>query len=256
MLRVGTSGWQYRHWKGAFYPRDLAAARWLEYYATRFDVVEVNNTFYRLPERDTFVDWAKRTPANFGFAVKASNYLTHRKRLLDPDEPVARLIDHASGLDGKLAVVLLQLPPNLTAAPDRLDHTLRAFKTKVRVAVEPRHHSWFCREVRAVLEAHEAALCWADRGSRVVTPRWQTASWVYVRMHSGRAHPPSCYGERALASWATRLLEQCGAALDGYVFFNNDAHGCALRDASRFARLAEAAGLDVTSTPSAPPLRA
>jgi uncharacterized protein YecE (DUF72 family) len=238
VLRIGTSGWQYRDWRGRFYPPDVAARRWLEYYATRFDTVEVNNTFYRLPARDTFAGWAERVPDDFDFSIKASRYLTHYKRLREPEEPVDRLLAHAEPLRHRLAVVLLQLPPDLRSAPDDLDRTLRAFRARVRVAVEPRHTSWWNDDVRAVLEQHSAALCLADRGSRMITPLWRTADWTYLRLHSGRAHPSPCYGVQALRSWTSRLTDLFGPDPDGFVYFNNDTGGCAVRDAATFARLA------------------
>jgi uncharacterized protein YecE (DUF72 family) len=238
VLRVGTSGWQYQHWRGRFYPKRLPAARWLEHYGARFDTVEVNNTFYRLPKPETFRGWAERVPDDFAFAIKASNYLTHYRRLREPEEPVERLLRHAGPLGTKLAVVLLQLPPDLKIAVDRLDATLRAFARRVRVAVEPRHDSWWHDDTAAVLRDHDAALCLADRHSQLVTPVWKTASWTYVRLHAGLASPPSCYGRAALTRWADRLVELLESDDDGYVYFNNDGHGCAVRDAVVFARLA------------------
>jgi uncharacterized protein YecE (DUF72 family) len=238
VLRIGTSGWQYRDWRGRFYPGDIPMSRWLEYYTTRFTTVEVNNTFYRLPNPATFADWSRRVPVGFEFAIKASRYLTHYKRLRDPEEPVERLLDHARPLGHHLSVVLLQLPPDLRAAPADLDRTLRAFGTKVRVAVEPRHASWWTDEVRAVLERHGAALCLADRGSRMVTPLWRTADWTYLRLHAGRARPAPGYGIRALRSWTTRIVDLFDdREIDGYVYFNNDTGGCAVRDAATFTRL-------------------
>jgi len=236
VLRVGTSGWQYKHWRDRFYPRNLVATRWLEYYAKRFDTLEVNNTFYRLPKKETFAEWHARLPDGFALAIKASNYLTHYRRLREPDEPVARLLAHAAPLKDHLAVVLLQLPPDLRSEPQRLDDTLRAFGGRVRVAVEPRHQSWCNEEVRAILQEHGAALCLADRGSRIVTPLWRTTDWCYVRLHFGRAHPTSCYGRSALHSWVARLHDLYGATADGYVYFNNDGNACAIREAETFRR--------------------
>jgi len=249
VLRVGTSGWQYKHWRGRFYAPKLPSTRWLEHYAQRFATVEVNNTFYRLPKPDTFAGWAARVPDDFAFAIKASNYLTHYRRLREPSEPVARLMKHAAPLGARLAVVLLQLPPDMKAEPARLHETLAAFGGRVRVAVEPRHDSWWCDEVRSVLQEHGAALCLADRGSRVITPEWRTTDWCYVRMHAGRARPPSCYGRAALRSWTDRLHDLYGADVDGYVYFNNDGYGCAVRDAAVFARLAPDSGMTVTRVP-------
>jgi uncharacterized protein YecE (DUF72 family) len=255
VLRIGTSGWQYAHWRGCFYPPGVPTSRWLEHYAARFATVELDNTFYRLPAAATFERWRVRTPEGFVFAVKASRFLTHLRRLREPKDPVELLLERTSHLGGRLGPVLLQLPPDLRAVPDRLDETLRAFGGRVRVAVEPRHASWWCDEVRAVLGAHGAALCLADRGSRPATPLWRTADWVYVRLHEGAGSPSPCYGQRALATWAHRLRDIWGARADGYVYFNNDPEGCAVRDAIRFSRAAARAGLRVSPVPPASEVR-
>jgi uncharacterized protein YecE (DUF72 family) len=247
---VGTSGWQYRDWRGRFYPDRLAQARWLEHYADRFATVESNNAFYRLPEPGTFESWAARTPPDFVMAVKASRYLTHIRRLRDPEEPVGRLLDRARRLGGKLGPVLLQLPPTLKADPAALDQTLRAFPAAVRVAVEPRHESWFGHEVRDLLAAHGAALCLADSPRRR-TPLWRTADWTYLRLHQGTATPRPCYGRQALATWAGRLADLVGPDADVFVYFNNDPAGCAVRDARVFALAAARAGLRPTRVPAA-----
>jgi uncharacterized protein YecE (DUF72 family) len=250
-LAVGTSGWQYRDWRGRFYPERLAQSRWLEHFAARFATVEVNNAFYRLPETSTFERWQKATPADFVIAVKASRYLTHIRRLREPAGPVELLVSRMRGLGDRLGPVLLQLPPTLRADPARLDETLASFPAGVRVAVEVRHRSWFGDEVRAVLERRGAALCLADRDSRPLTPMWRTADWAYLRLHAGRgAHAPG-YGDGALRSWALRLAQLWGKGVDGYVYFNNDERCCAVRDAARFAVLAERAGLGVTRVPAA-----
>jgi uncharacterized protein YecE (DUF72 family) len=233
---VGTSGWQYRHWRGTFYPQGLAQARELEFYAERFSTVESNAAFYRLPERATFADWAARTPPDFIWAVKVNRYLTHVKRLADPAEPVRRFLAHAAGLGGKLGPVLLQLPPDLRRNDERLDRTLAQFPPTVRIAVEFRHQSWWHDDVRAMLERHAAALCWADR-SGPVTPLWVTTDWGYLRLHHGRAKPPSCYGRQALTSWVNRIRHSLPRSADVYVYFNNDGFACAPRDAQIFSRI-------------------
>jgi uncharacterized protein YecE (DUF72 family) len=250
MLYVGTSGWQYRHWRSRFYPKGMPAREWLDRYTRCFATVEINNTFYRLPPRETFETWARRFPPDVAIAAKVSRYLTHIKRLQDPEEPVERFLTHAAPLGERLAVVLLQLPPNLPVDVKRLDATLAAFAGKVRVAVEARHGSWFVDGVREVLEHHDAALCLADRGSRIITPSWRTASFGYVRFHFGRAQPHSCYGQGALARWVERIGDLYGTRDDVYVYFNNDGMGCAVRDAVVFARLARARGLHATRTPT------
>ncbi|WP_239162713.1 DUF72 domain-containing protein [Paractinoplanes rishiriensis] len=242
---IGTSGWQYRDWRGRLYPAKLPQRRWLEHYAERFATVEVNNAFYRLPERHTFEQWRERTPDDFVVAVKMSRYLTHVKRLREPAEPVARFLDRAAGLGAKLGPVLIQLPPTLRADLDALDDTLGQFPSGVRVAVEPRHPTWFTDDCRKLLERHGAALCWADRRSRPITPLWRTAEFVYLRLHEGRAKPWPGYGAAALTRWTARLSEVSCA----YVFFNNDPGGAAVRDASTMAARARRLGVAVTRTP-------
>ncbi len=253
-LFIGTSGWQYRDWRGAFYPRDVPQRAWLEYYAERFAVVEVNNTFYRLPEPSTFEDWRTRTPADFSFVIKASRYLSHVRRLREPAEPVRRLLDHAGTLGSKLGPVLLQLPPDFRADPPRLADTLDRFGPRRRIVVEPRHESWFTDEVYELLSRHDAALCLTDRAGRR-GPVERTASWAFLRFHEGTARPRPCYGEGALASWVERLAEHWPEPADRYVFFNNDPRACAVKNAAQFARLAVTAGLRATRAPEARDVR-
>ena len=245
---IGTSGWHYGHWKGAFYPEAARPPDWLEYYGQRFQTVELNNAFYRLPSRQAFETWASRVPADFVVAVKASRYLTHVKRLQNPAEAVDRLLAAARGLGPKLGPVLLQLPPTLRADRHALVTTLRAFPRTVRVAVEARHRSWHDDTIRTVLEDHGAAWVLVDPsdGDR---PRWRTAGWGYVRFHGGRAAPVPCYGRSALETWARRLARSWSAAEDVYCYFNNDTNSCAPRDARRFSAAARRAGLVPSRVP-------
>jgi uncharacterized protein YecE (DUF72 family) len=237
-LLVGTSGWQYRDWRDDLYG-GLAQRRWLARYAEEFPTVEVNNAFYRLPERSVFERWRDETHDGFVVAVKASRYLTHIKRLRDPGEPVSRLADRAAGLGDRLGPYLLQLPPTLRGDADLLDACLRAFPPDARVAVEPRHETWWTGEVRAVLERRGAALCWADRRNRPATPLWVTADWGYVRLHEGVASPRPSYGRDALATWLDRIAAAWPArGADVFVYFNNDPGGAAVRNARTLRRLA------------------
>jgi uncharacterized protein YecE (DUF72 family) len=265
---VGTSGWQYRDWRGLLYPPDLPARDWLAYYAGQYATVENNSTFYRLPARDTFEDWQARTPGDFVMAIRASRYLTHVKRLRDPEEPVAKLMAAAAGLGGRLGPVLLQLPPNLTADPGRLAACLAAFARHhgpgparqtgpgepgpaagIHVAVEPRHPSWWTDEVRQVLTEHGAALCWADQLSRPVTPLWRTAGWGYLRFHQGAAQPWPRYGPRALRAWVERLAATWPDEATVHAYFNNDPGGAAVADSAAFAAACRRAGRTVTRAP-------
>ncbi len=260
---VGTSGWQYRDWRGVLYPPGLAQRRWLEYYASQYATVENNGAFYRLPSPQTFADWRARTPADFVMAVKASRYLTHVLRLRDAAGPVGRLLGAAAGLGDRLGPVLLQLPPNLPADPGALEDCLREFAAfrmpgepgassaaavRVRVAVEFRHESWWTGQIREVLTRHDAALCWADRLGRPASPLWRTADWGYLRLHEGAAQPWPRYGERALSSWVQRIAATWPDDADVFAFFNNDPGGAAVHDAAAFASLARQAGRRVTRT--------
>ncbi|MET9735405.1 DUF72 domain-containing protein [Streptomyces sp. NPDC006458] len=248
-LYVGTSGWQYRDWRGVLYPAGVPVRLWLEEYAGRFATVEINNAFYRLPTRENFEAWRGRVPGDFVVAVKASRYLTHIKRLKTPEEPVDRLLSHAAGLGDRLGPVLLQLPPNLRADPGLLDACLACFPADIRVAVEPRHDSWWTPEVRGVLEARRAALCWADVRARPAAPLWRTADWGYVRFHEGRAKPWPRYGRQALRTWAERIARAWSPAEDVFAYFNNDPNGAAVKDARAFAATARRARLAPTRTP-------
>lgn len=252
MLYIGTSGWQYDDWKGRFYPEDLATSEWLGYYAARFATVEVNNTFYRLPERKTFRKWRKSTPDDILVTVKANRFLTHLKRLKDPKPVVKNLMGAAGGLGQKLGPVLLQLPPNFPADAKRLAEALNAFPKTVRLAVEFRHPTWFTDEIRGILEHREVALCLADRRSKALGAEWRTASWGYLRMHEGDGDPHPGYRDETLYRWADSLAAQFRPAEDVYVYFNNDHRCCAIRDAIRFAQVGAEKGLLPSRTASQP----
>lgn len=241
-VQIGTSGWQYRDWRGAFYAASIPTAHWLGAYARTFRTVEANGTFYRLPERDTFERWRARTPPEFEFAIKASRYLTHVLRLRDPKPAVDLLLERADGLGSKLGPVLLQLPPTMRRDLGRLDDTLGSFPRGIRVAVEFRHDSWLTEATAELLRRHGAATCHADRHGPLA-PQWRTADWAYLRFHEGRAYPRPRYGRSALRSWADRIAEAYGPDRAVYAYFNNDQHGCAPRNALEFADACRRAGL-------------
>jgi uncharacterized protein YecE (DUF72 family) len=249
---VGTSGWQYDSWRGHLYPTGLPKRRWLEHHAAAFGTVEVNNAFYRLPARTVFEDWAARTPADYVVTVKASRFLTHVKRLREPEEPVARLLDRVVGLGTRTGALLLQLPPTLRADVALLDGCLRCFPPGTRVAVEPRHDSWWVPELREVLTGRGAALCWADRASTPVAPLWRTAGWGYLRLHLGGGEQVWPYDEPVLAAWADRLCETWDDDEDVFVYTNNDPGGAAVRDAVTLGRLLRERGRTVGRVPALP----
>jgi uncharacterized protein YecE (DUF72 family) len=253
-LLVGTSGWQYRDWRGAFYPERMPMSGWLAHYATVFPTVENNGTFYRLPASDTFASWRGRTPAGFLMAVKASRYLTHIRRLREPAEPVGRLLGAAAALGDRLGPVLLQLPPTMRADAAALDECLAQFSGQfaslskdkpsdqlpaaLRVSVEFRHDSWLTPEIRGILAAHNAALCWSDRRGRALGPLWRTADWGYLRFHEGAAQPWPRYGRQALDTWLRWVSDAFPPAADVFAYFNNDQHAAASADANAFRQLA------------------
>lgn len=249
-LVVGTSGWQYRDWRGRFYPPGLPQRLWLEHHAAAFATTEVNNSFYRLPALEVFEQWAARTPDDYVLTVKASRFLSHIKRLKEPEEPVARLMQRVAGLGPKLGAVLLQLPPDLQCDVGKLDACLACFPAGTRVAVEPRHASWWNEDLRDVLTARRAALVWADRGSEPVAPLWRTTDWGYLRLHAGGGEDVWPYDEAVLRAWTDRLADTWDDDEDAYVYTNNDPGGAALRDAVSLAELARTSGRTTTRVPA------
>lgn len=234
-LRIGTSGYQYEHWRGIFYPPRLAPQRWFQHYATHFDTVEINNTFYRLPRPEVFAGWYHAAPNGFLFALKFSRYGSHLKHLQDPQATLPRFMTCASELGDRLGPLLVQLPPHWHADPDRLRAFLSQVPRDQRCAVEVRHASWLCDAVYQVLRDHNAALCIHDRLDR--HPRLLTASWSYLRYHGG---PAGTYSPRFLRDEAGRLREWCAAGMQVYAYFNNDYAGYALKNALDLRRYAGA----------------
>jgi uncharacterized protein YecE (DUF72 family) len=234
---VGTSGWQYAHWRERLYPAGLAQSRWLAFYAERFDTVEVNGTFYRLPSAEAAAGWAERTPPRFVFACKGSRFLTHMKRLLDHDEGLARFFAPLAPLGRKLAVVLWQLPPQMTRAdPERLDRFLAALPAHapgVRHAVEFRSAGWYEREVCDVLDAHGAAFCEHDLVP--LSPPRLTGGFRYLRWHGATGKYRGRYGARWAADVAGELRRWKRRGRDAFVYFNNDVEGHAVADARDLA---------------------
>jgi uncharacterized protein YecE (DUF72 family) len=249
---IGTSGWQYDSWRHEFHA-GVPQRRWFEHTMAAFRTVELNVTFYRLPNAETFTGWCRRSPDDAVITVKASRYLTHVKRLREPEEPVQRLMSRASELGPKLGPVLLQLPPDMRVNTAALAATLTAFDPRVRIAVETRHESWWCDEVRELLTAHRAAHVWSDRGGHPLGPLWRTSDWGYVRLHHGDAFPPPNYHRATLGTWAERI----GAAFDDepdvFVYFNNDPRCAAVDNAITFGEEVARVGLTPTRTPAIRP---
>jgi uncharacterized protein YecE (DUF72 family) len=238
-LRIGTSGYQYNHWRGVFYPTDIPKKRWFAYYANRFDTVEINNTFYRLPQAQTFEEWRQQAPQDFCYALKFSRYGSHLKRLREPHEPIERFLDRASRLRELLGPILVQLPPHWRPDPARLADFFKAAPGAYRWAVEFRDPRWLCDEVYAILRSAAAALCIHDLIA--VHPRQLTADWVYLRFH-GVGYGGS-YSRQDLAAQARYIEQYLAAGLDVFAYFNNDAHGYAVQNAADLRRYVIGTGL-------------
>jgi len=236
--RIGTSGWSYRHWLGSIYPQGLPSERWLEHYATLFDTVEVNATFYRLPSRETVANWAERTPPGFLFAVKGSRYVTHVKRLRDPQGGIERLLAVIEPVEeaGKLGPLLWQLPQSFPRDEERLASFLDLLPSG-RHCVELRHPSWFCPDVYALLRERGVALVIGDHPDRPFQARELTTDWTYLRFHHGDL-PDSDYSDDSLRAWA-EWIDRARRQVDVYGYFNNDwAIGLSPENAGKYVAFA------------------
>ncbi|MBA2459507.1 MAG: DUF72 domain-containing protein [Gemmatimonadales bacterium] len=231
-LWVGTSGYVYRHLRhGVFYPESLPQRDELAWYAARFRTVELNNPFYRLPEAATFARWRDAVPPGFRFAVKASRFITHLKRLREPAEPLRLLLERADTLGERLGPILFQLPPTFQADPKRLEEFLLALPPAHPWVIEFRHPSWHDPAVYDLLGRAEVALC-IPVGGRVQPDLVTTAPFGYVRMHAG-AGPGGGFTDDQLRAWAGRVRALRQSGKEVYVYFNNDWEGHAVRDAER-----------------------
>jgi uncharacterized protein YecE (DUF72 family) len=233
--RIGCSGWNYPHWRaGVFYPPRLPQREWLTYYAERFDTVELNTTFYRLPQAASVARWVSQTPRRFTFAVKVSRYITHIKRLNEIPEHLPRLYERIEPLlrSPKLGPLLWQLPPTYRYDAERLERTLEYLHDGHRHAFEFRHPSWFRVETYALLQEHGAALVIADRPSvNAFQTHEITTDYTYVRLHAGTRGRNGNYSRTELTEWADRL-DRWSKTVDVFAYFNNDWEGYAIENAS------------------------
>ena len=234
-VRVGCSGWVYRDWRGAFYPAKLPQREWLAHYSRQFETVEVNNTFYKLPSAEAVNGWIEQTPRGFRFTVKASRYITHIKRLNDPEKYVERFLVSIEPLTKarKLEAILWQLPPSFKRDDERLDTALKAIRARApgRHAVEFRHPSWFNEDVYSLLQGHSAGLAIADDPELPFQARVRTTGWTYVRMHRGHRSEGGRYSPAELATWRRRVAAW-RATTDVLVYFNNDREASAVEHAA------------------------
>lgn len=240
--RVGTSGFHYDHWKKIFYPERLPKKRWFEHYASHFDTLEVNNTFYRVPPKETFLAWREQTPPGFVYALKFSRFASHNKKLLTPEQTLGYFYERADPLLSRVRPILLQLPPRWKVNAKRLDEFLAAAPRRHGWAVEMRDASWLSDEVYRVLERHSAALCIHDILPH--HPRVLTADWTYVRFHgfTARSRYGGNYTDGQLGAWAGQIRKWLRDGVDVYAYFNNDLGGHAVRNALKLRELLGLAG--------------
>ena len=234
--RIGTSGWVYPHWQGVFYPSDLKQPHWFRHYAREFDTVEINNTFYRLPAEKTFDRWREQAPAGFTYAVKASRYITHVRRLKDCAEPLQRFLHRVQRLGNHLGPILYQLPPRWRANPERLAAFATLLPADRLHVFEFRDERWFTEPVREVLAEHNLSFCIFDMpGLRC--PQWITGPIVYVRFHGSASLYAGRYTQEELAQWAETIRGFLATGRDVYAYFNNDAFGHAVINARELRAL-------------------
>ena len=236
-IRIGTSGFHYKHWRGPFYPEKMPTAAMLDFYTRHFDTVELNNSFYRLPTAAAFECWRDATPENFVFAVKASRFITHNKKLKDPENAVDNLLPRAAHLGNKLGPVLFQLPPKWRLNPDRLRNLLKILPRDVRYAFEFRELSWMTSEVLGILREYNAGFCIYELAG-YHSPLSTSADFTYVRLHgpeSGKYQ--GSYSEERLSQWGRRIESWAKELRAIYLYFDNDQAGYAAANALRLREM-------------------
>ena len=226
-IYIGTSGYQYKHWKGDFYPEDLPVSRWFGHYVKFFDTVEINNTFYKMAEAETFAEWKKAAPEGFCYAIKYSRFGSHLKKLKDPEAHVNYFMDRVVHLEDKLGPILVQLPPNWKPNLPRLEEFLKVIPEGLRWAVEIRDERWLSNEFYELLQKYEAALVIHDMIAH--HPRVVTTNWTYFRFH-GKDYSGRYFAEQ-LDQIAKDIEDHVAHDRDVYVYFNNDLGGHAVRNA-------------------------
>ena len=231
-IRIGCSGWHYKHWVGTFYPAKTPATRMLSYYIEQFDTVELNNSFYRLPPKPSLTKWRESTPDSFCFAVKGSRFLTHMKKLKDPEAGLEKFFDAVDVLGDKLGPILFQLPPQWELNLERFSLFLDALPRGHRYAFEFRNATWNVPEIDQVLTAHNAAYCIFDLAG-TQSPVKVTADFVYVRLHGPGGKYQGSYGDAAIRGWAEQSIAWRGESKSTYIYFDNDDSGYAPHDALR-----------------------
>jgi uncharacterized protein YecE (DUF72 family) len=225
-LHIGTSGWHYKHWKGPFYPEEMNENDFLDFYAERFHTVEINNSFYNLPEAKTLRQWRDMVPKKFIFSVKASRYITHMKKLKDLNKSLSTLLRRLKSLGDKMGPILFQLPPKWNVNVERLKSFLDTLPEKNQYAFEFRDHSWFEQEVYGTLTEHDAAFCIYELAG-TISPLKVTADFIYIRLHGPGSAYEGSYSEKTLKNWAGNIAKWTRDGKTVYCYFDNDQDGYA-----------------------------
>ncbi|AEH45862.1 protein of unknown function DUF72 [Thermodesulfatator indicus DSM 15286] len=234
-IKIGTSGWNYPHWRGVFYPEKLAKRKWLSFYTEYFDTVEVNATFYGTPKERTFRRWYEETPQGFIFAIKANRYITHVRRLRNVEDPLKRFYEAIKPLKEKIGPILFQFPPSLQYDRELIKNFLKHLDLSYQTTIEVRHASFQQEEFYELLSRYNIALCFSDTAGRYPSlVEVLTADFVYLRLHGSRVLYRSCYTEGELVSWAEKLKAW---GKPGYIYFDNDSLGWAVPNALRLKEL-------------------
>jgi len=225
-IHIGTSGWHYQHWSGPFYPAEMATEDYLGFYCQHFSTVEINNSFYQLPVESTLTDWRESVPEGFIFAVKASRYITHMKKLKDPEGPVGTFMGRVFTLQDHLGPILFQLPPHWHANPQRLENFLQALPKDYRYTFEFRDESWFDERIYEILRKYNAAFCMYYLEGKA-SPKEVTADFIYIRLHGAERSYQGKYTTSQLAGWAGAISAWNRMGKEVYCYFNNDIHAAA-----------------------------
>jgi uncharacterized protein YecE (DUF72 family) len=237
--RIGTSGWNYKHWKEIFYPQQLPVSKWLDFYSSQFDSVEVNATFYRLPKPESVDKWYEKSPEGFLWAVKGNKFITHTRRLKNPKEPLERLYTSLERLREKLGPILFQLPPSLSFDKRLFTSFCENLNPTYQHVLEVRHPSWLDSQAFEILRRYSMAFCLSDTAGKYPYHEEITTDFLYIRLHGSQKLYASEYSEDELQQWARKIKNW---DMETYLYFDNDFQGFAVKNAKRLTEILSSVG--------------
>jgi len=239
-INIGTSGWNYKHWRGRFYPEDLPQKEWLNFYIKKFKTVELNNSFYRLPSKEVFKKWKNSVPDDFIFSVKGNRYITHMKKLNDPKNTLKDFIGNIKGLGNKTGPILFQLPPGWELNIERFSEFLKSLPKQFKFTFEFRNSSWWQPEVYRLLKQHNAAFCMYELGG-VLSPKEITADFIYLRLHGPGNKYQGDYDHNTMSKWADLFTLWKSKVKEIYCYFDNDQNAYAVKNALELLEIVNSA---------------